>query len=215
MKTKICYIIGAGSVDGIVLRPETGDYVIAADGGFSHVEKLKVKADLVLGDFDSLPYIPDHPNIVRHSSVKNDTDMMLCAKSGLELGYITFVLYGGVGGRLDHTLANLQMLAWLSRRGKRAFLVGEGIVITAVTNGTLFFDEARRGTISVFCSGDKAVGVNLEGLKYPLTDATLSCDVPLGVSNEFTGGKSVVSVREGTLIVLWKYTPKQLFGELL
>lgn len=215
MKPKFCYIIGAGSVDGAALHPEAGDYVIAADGGFSHLERLNLKADMVLGDFDSLLQVPDHPNIVRYPSAKDDTDMLLAARAGLRLGYTTFILCGGVGGRLDHTLANIETLAWLSRRGGRGYLIGEGVVITAVTDGMLHFDSARHGTISVFCNGEKAVGVNLKGLKYPLTDATLTCDMPLGVSNEFTGAVSTVSVRDGTLVVLWQYTPEQSFGEML
>jgi len=215
MKKKICYIVGAGSVAGVRLRPEAGDYVIAADGGFSHLQRLGIKADAVLGDFGSLPVVPDHPNLVRYPSEKDDTDMMLAARKGAEMGYHTFVLCGGLGGRLDHTLANLQTLTWLSRRGKRGFLLGADMIAAAVTDGTLSFDRNKRGTLSVFCSGDKATGVTLKGLKYPLRDATLTCDMPLGVSNEFTGAESAVSVQKGTLIVLWPYTPEQTFGELL
>lgn len=215
MRTGICYVVGAGGVEGVVLRPAAGDYVIAADGGYTRLAQLGLKADLLLGDFDSLPFVPPHPHIVRHPSVKDDTDMMLAVKHGLELGYRVFVLCGGLGGRLDHTLANLQTVAWLSRRGSRAFLVGEGNVITAVTGGALSFDVSKRGVISVFCVGEQAVGVTLKGLKYPLDDAVLTCDMPLGVSNEFTGTASSVSVREGTLAVLWRYAPDQSFGELL
>ncbi len=141
--------------------------------------------------------------------------MMLAARTGVEMGYQTFVLCGGIGGRLDHTLANLQTLAWLSRRGKRAFLIGEGIAAAAVTDGTLCFSARSHGTISVFCSGDRAEGVTLKGLKYPLSDALLTGDVPLGVSNEFTGAESAVTVKNGTLIVFWPYAPDQTFGEVL
>ncbi len=215
MKTNICYIVGAGSVDGVVLRPQAGDYVIAADGGYAHLDRLKLKTDLVLGDFDSLAEVPEHPNLVRHPPVKDDTDMMLAVKAGLALGYEAFVLCGGLGGRLDHTLANIQTLAWLSRRGGRAFLAGEGVILTAVTNGTLRFDAGKRGTVSVFCNGDRAGGVTLEGLKYSIADADLTGDFPLGVSNEFTGRESTVTVRDGTLVVLWNYTPEQSFGETL
>lgn len=215
MRNHICYIIGAGSVDGVALRPAAGDYVIAADGGFSRLSQLGLEADLVLGDFDSLEKVPQHPNVRRYPSAKDDTDMMLAAKTGLDLGYETFVLCGGVGGRLDHTLANLQTLAYLSRRGARAFLIGEGTVSTAVTDGMLCFDKTKRGILSVFCCGDRAEGIDLEGLKYPLSNAVLTCDMPMGVSNEFTGVPSRVTVRTGTLLVLWSYSPDQVYGELL
>lgn len=215
MRNHICYIVGAGGVEGIALRPAAGDYVIAADGGFARLPQLGLKADLVLGDFDSLEEVPAHPNLRRYPSVKDDTDMMLAVKTGMELGYETFVLCGGVGGRLDHTLANFQTLTYLSRRGARGFLIGEGTVSTVVTDSALFFDETKRGILSVFCCGDRAEGVDLQGFKYPLSNAVLTCDMPLGVSNEFTGEPSRVSVRSGTLLALWSYTPDQAYGELL
>lgn len=215
MKKNICYIVGAGSVEGVTLRPGLGDYLIAADAGYARLHELGLEADMVMGDFDSLCAVPDHPNVVRHPAVKDDTDMMLAAKAGVERGYRTFVLCGGLGGRLDHSLANLQTLAWLSKRGLRAFLVGEGTVAAAVTGGALSFGGGKSGIISVFCCGDRAGGVTLAGLKYPLSGAVLTCDMPLGVSNEFTGVPASVSVREGTLLVLWGYTPGQTFGEIL
>ena len=129
--------------------------------------------------------------------------MLYAVKHGLSLGHRTFILYGGMGGRLDHTLANIQTLAYLSAHGAAGYLVGEGKIITAVTDGELFFNRENKGIISVFCSGSEARGVYLKGLKYPLHDAVLTGDMPLGVSNEFTGRPSSVSVEKGTLVVLW------------
>ncbi len=215
MKSGICYIVGAGNIEGVALRPMPEDCLIAADGGYAHLKRLKLRADLVMGDFDSLTDVPDHPNLVRYPAAKDDTDMMLAARAGFEMGYRTFVLYGGMGGRLDHTLANLQTLAWLSRGGARAFLAGGESVAAAVTDGTLRFGPDRRGLVSVLCHGDRAEGVTLEGLRFPLDRATLTCDCPLGVSNEFTGAESAVTVRRGTLLVLWRYTPEQTFGDVL
>lgn len=215
MNKNICYIVGAGSVEGVSIRPGEGDYLIAADAGYARLRELGLEPDLVVGDFDSLASVPDHPNVARHPAVKDDTDMMLAARAGAELGYRTFVLYGGLGGRLDHSLANLQTLQWLSRRGLRAFLAGEGTAAAAVTDGTLHFGGGKSGIISVFCCGGRAVGVTLTGLKYPLSGAVLTSDMPLGVSNEFTGAPASVSVGEGTLLVLWSYVPEQSFGEVL
>ena len=104
---------------------------------------------------------------------------------------------------MDHTLANLQCLTWLSRQGCRGYLYGETWTATAVTDGALRFDASHRGYVSVFCQGDRAEGVYLRGLKYQLCDATLTCDVALGVSNEFTGADSSVEVARGTLLVVW------------
>jgi thiamine pyrophosphokinase len=199
----ICYIIGAGIVDECTIEPTELDFVIAADAGYDHLSKLSVVADLVVGDFDSLGKRPNHTNIVEHPAEKDETDMMLAIDEGLHRGYKTFVILGGLGGRLDHTFANIQALTYLSTKNARGYLLGDGQVVTVIKNGAIRFDGEKRGVISVFCTGDTASGVDLKGLKYPLSNATLSCCIPLGVSNEFIGEKSEISVRDGALIVMW------------
>jgi len=201
--TGTCVIVGAGEVDVPEIKIEAKDFVIGADGGMEHLERLGIKADMALGDFDSLGYVPEHQNLVRHPVMKDDTDMMLAAKEGMKLGYRKFRLYGGLGGRLDHTLANIQTLIYLSKRGAEVRLIGDGICVTAVTDGEISFDETYRGVISIFCLNGKASGVTLRGLKYPLENAVLTSEMPLGVSNEFTGQKSTVRVTDGTLIIMW------------
>ena len=199
----VCYIVGAGTFSGRGLEPGRSDLVIAADGGYAPLAQRGVRVDLVVGDFDSLDQIPDHPNVLRLPKEKDDTDMLYALRVGLDRGFREFRLYGGTGGRIDHTLANLQCLAWLSTLGARGVLVGEGWAAEAVTDGTLTFGPEHRGFVSVFCHGDKARGVCLRGLKYPLTDAELTSCFPLGVSNEFTGVESSVTVGKGTLIVVY------------
>jgi len=202
-KYGICYIFGAAKISETDISPKEGDCVIAADGGFAELQRLSISADIVVGDFDSLKRIPEHENVLKYPVEKDDTDMMLAVKEGIYRGYKKFILYGGLGGRLDHTLANIQVLVNLSRNRASGYLVGDGMVITAVSNGSITFLGDKKGTISVFCSGDKAEGVCLEGLKYPLVNADLSDDVPLGISNEFTGRESKITVGKGTLVILW------------
>ncbi|NCC87284.1 MAG: thiamine diphosphokinase [Clostridia bacterium] len=203
MKEKVCYIVGAGSFDNTPFDVKKDDFVIAADGGYEYLKKLNIKANILLGDFDSLSEIPNHPNIIKHPKQKDDTDMILAVETGLELGYKYFVIYGGLGGRLDHTIANIQTITYISRQGATAYLVGEGLVITAITNGKIEFDSSKSGGISIFCSGSDAKGVYLKNLKYELNDAILTSNYPLGVSNEFIGKDSIVSVDSGTLVVMW------------
>lgn len=200
---KTCFIVGAGSFDGIKLRPQQGDLVIAADGGYTYLENEGIEPDVLLGDFDSLEKMPDCRNLERHSPIKDDTDMALAADYGIEHGCRRFFLYGGLGGRLDHTIGNLQLLMGLARRGMEAYLIGEGNILTAITGETITFSEKARGFLSVFCMSEPARGVWERGLKYSLTDAVLTCDRTLGVSNEFTGEKGSVAVKDGTLILVW------------
>lgn len=202
----ICYIAGAWNTAGMQFTPQAGDCVIAADGGYAHLKDAGLSPDLVLGDFDSLGYVPQHPNLLRHPAEKDDTDMMLAVKTGLSRGYRQFVLYGGIGGRLDHTIANLQTLQYLSRRGAAGYLVGDGCVATAITDGAVSFSNRLSGMISVFCLAETAHGVSIRGLKYPLSGVDLQNDLTLGVSNEFLGKPACVSVEHGTLLLTWNDT---------
>jgi len=198
----VCYLIGAGAFTMRGLYPIIGDYVIAADDGYSSLRTAEMEPDLLVGDFDSLKQIPTDIPRKTYSPEKNDTDLALALQEGVARGYQTFVFYGASGGREDHTLANLQLLGGASRHGYSCKMVCPAYDVYAVTDGMLVLPELKPGTIvSVFCHGERAQGVTLRGLKYPLLDALLTCDQPLGVSNETTGGEASVSVGNGTLLV--------------
>jgi len=200
---KRCYIVGAGEFCECEL-PQQGDYVIAADGGYTVLAKLGIEPDMLVGDFDSLEEIPNHPNIKESPVEKDDTDMMLAVKEGLKLGYNLFIINGGLGGRLDHTLANIQTLVYLANNNARGVLIGRSEQITVIKNNEITIDsDIRKGRLlSIFCAGDKAEGVTLKGLKYPLNNATLTNALPMGCSNEFTDQPATISVTNGTLIII-------------
>ena len=204
-ENRICYVVGAMSLS-LSLRPcpAPGDYVIAADRGYDSLMAYGVNPDLVVGDFDSLGEVPNHPNVIQLPAEKDDTDMVFALRQGLDLGYRRFVMLGGVGGRLEHTLGNLQLLDWLASQGAQSFLAGEKTVATAVRNGTLTFPAAMSGYLSVLCNSGTARGVTLRGLKYPLERYTMTGSFPLGVSNQFLGQPASVSVEDGCLLLLWE-----------
>ena len=197
-----CYIVGAGEFTGRWL-PEASDYVIAADAGYTRLGECGIVPDLVVGDFDSLGALPEHPKILQSPAEKDETDMMLAVRQGLACGCRAFIIDGALGGRLDQTYANFQILANISNNDARGILLGKEMCATAIRNGSAVFSKAAQGYISVFSAGDRAEGVTLEGLKYPLNNATLTYDFPLGCSNEFVGAAATVSVRVGTLIIIW------------
>ena len=135
---------------------------------------------------------------------KDDTDSMLAVRLGLTKGYREFVLYGSLDGpRLDHTIANFQTLQFLADRGAEGYLVGLHSIVTVVKNGTVRFPETAEGILSVFCLGPDAEGVTIEGLQYPLTGGTLTSGFPLGVSNHFIGKSAAVTVKNGSLLLIW------------
>lgn len=210
----ICYIVGAREPGRIATAGDAAALIIAADGGLRYLKEQNIEPDLIVGDFDSLGHVPTGENILLHPVEKDDTDTMLAVKLGLERGCRTFILYGCAGGRPDHTYANYQTLLYLARRGARGYLVGEGWGCCAIENGSLAFPPTLSGTISVFCPDGEARGVTLRGLYYTLENGTLTSGFPLGVSNHFTGERAVVSVQEGSLLVMWEETAESLVDRI-
>jgi len=203
MKSKICYIVGAGENCGIDFAPQQGDYVIAADGGLKYLEEAGISADLVIGDFDSLQEQPDHSNIIALKKEKDETDMYAAIQQGIKQGYQCFHLYGCTGGRIDHTIANMQLIAHLAQQKLQGFLFDKENVITAITDTTMRFPACDKGYISVFSHSKKAEGVSLVGLKYVMDKAMITNEFPIGVSNEFIGRESVITVERGTLLIVY------------
>ena len=212
MTNNICYIVGAGENHGLDFTPSLNDFVIAADAGIRYLEQYGIAADLVIGDFDSLNALPTHPNTMALSPEKDDTDMLAAVREGIKAGYSVFHIYCGTGGRIDHTIANLQVLAYLAQNGMQGFLFDKDSVMTAITNQKITFAKIPSGYISVFSYTEKSEGVYLQGLKYELNNATLTNTFPLGVSNEFIGKESSVSVAAGTLLIVF---PREAMASLM
>ena len=197
-----CVIFGAAEFDSLLLPIEQDDLTVAADGGIAHLEKLGIVPDVILGDFDSLGYVPQGAQVFPVE--KDDTDVMLAIRHGLDAGFREFLIYGGTEGkRPDHTVANLQALAFLRAEGARGYLIGRTQVATVIEKETAVFSAGSSGILSVFCLGKDASGVTLRGLQYPLEDGVLTSDFPLGVSNHFVGKEAGITVKNGKLLLMW------------
>ena len=203
LKEPACYIIGAGENFGLDFQVNPGDYVIAADGGLVYLEDQGIDADLVIGDFDSLGIKPYHSNVIALEGEKDDTDMFAAVREGIVKGYNVFYIYCGTGGRIEHTLANIQTLGFLAQSGKMGFLVSQSSNITVIADGIISFDSSCTGYISVFSYSQTAIGVSIKGLKYELDNQTLTNTFPIGTSNEFIGTGSTISVTEGALTIVF------------
>lgn len=197
-----CIIFCAADFHGLVQPLQTDDFIIAADGGLAHVEKLGLTPNGILGDFDSLGYTPEGSTVFPVE--KDDTDAMLAVRKGLELGFREFHLYGSLDGpRLDHTVANFQTLQFLCDHGAYGYLIGKDYMVTAVKDSAVRFPNCCTGIFSVFCMGKDAEGVTIRGGKYDAEHVTLSAGFPLGVSNHFEGREVHISVEKGSLLILW------------
>ena len=197
----VCYIVGAGDFFG-TLEPKQGDFVIAADGGLDTLRRIGVSPDILIGDLDSLTGSAEGIDTFRHPVEKDETDTYLAYLEGVRRGYTDFVIHGGVGGRLDHTFANLSLLIYGKRRGHSIVLIDEGMKISAIKNEsvTLMPDECR--SFSVLAFDGVANGVTIKGAKYDGESITLSPEFPLGVSNSLVGRPCKITVTDGELILM-------------
>ena len=198
-----CYIVGGGENFGLTFKKEPGDYIIAADAGYRALKEAGIEADMVVGDFDSLGMIPDHPNLIKLNPVKDVTDTWEAVRLGMEKRYSEFHFYACTGGRIDHTMANVQLLKYLAEKGSKGYLYDKDSVLTVIKDSSFSFDDTWKGYISVFSLSDDSKGVRIRGLKYNVNDITLNNSFSLGVSNEFTGNDSEISVQEGCLLIVF------------
>ncbi|MGN1206221.1 MAG: thiamine diphosphokinase [Eubacterium sp.] len=202
-----CYIFGAGDFTTCTIDLTSKDLVIAADGGYDYLIRLGLRADVVLGDFDSVtsPDLWDDAICEKftYPPEKDDTDMMLAIKLGLSRGYRNFAIYGGLGGRLDHTIANIQSLTYLANESASGILYSDTYALTVIKDTSFLIPKDATGMVSVFSLSDTSENVTIKGLQYEVDGVTLTNAFPLGVSNETTGKKGIISVAFGTLLILW------------
>lgn len=185
---------------GEIYAPRSGDYVLCADGGWKAAEALGVAVDRVIGDFDSSEP-PQGGNVEHHPVMKDDTDTLLCVRHGLERGFDRFLIIGGLSGRLDHTMANLQTLAFIASREARGEIRDGRCRATVIKNGGITLARTE-GKLSLFSLSDRCRGVTVSGALYSFEEGELTGNYPLGVSNEFFGEEARISVREGTLLIM-------------
>lgn len=199
----VCYITGASGEDFDNFELKAGDLLIASDGGYEALIKKGYTPDVLIGDFDSMQFVEAPCETIRHPSIKDDTDTMLCIKYGMEKGYRNFTVFGALGGeRMSHTYANIQTLAYAVEKGCFCRLVSKKQEVFMIKNGSVEFDKDMQGYVSVFAYSEKAYGVYEEGLKYELKNGILDSSFPLGVSNSFIGRTSKISVKKGALLII-------------
>jgi thiamine pyrophosphokinase len=213
--------VGAGTNDTTPRAASRDDLIIAADGGVDFLTECGITPDFVIGDFDSVAAPPlANSHTISLPTQKDDTDMTSAVKLGWEKGYRHFHIYGGLGGRLDHTLANIQLLAAIAEHGGIGFLYSRDSIVTALAHSRLTFsapaaqpgNHTEKEMVSVFAHTDTADAVTIDGFKYEVRGAQLRNTTPLGVSNEFVSGEVAphpsIAVGDGILTVTFPATAR-------
>lgn len=200
---KVCRIFAGGDTGLQCVKVNEDDLVICADRGYASACKLGIAPDIIVGDFDSYDgRLPDDTEIIRSVPEKDDTDTLLAIKTAIERGSEEIVIYGAMGGRFDHTIANIQSLAYIQGRGCRGFIEDDDNIITLCGEGKHRFPYMEGYYFSVFAMTDELYIKVMTGVKYPLADYVMTGSFPIGVSNEITDENAVLDITDGLALVV-------------
>ena len=198
------YIFGAAEVNNysfLDINDLKKSFIICADGGIKHLVKLGVKPDIIIGDFDSSEKMSEYDNVIEYPSEKDDTDLGLAINYAADNGFSSCIAVGCLGGRLDHTYANICLMAYAYKKGVRLELVDEKTRVLLVDSSARI-EKSQYKYVSIFSFDEKSEGIILDGFKYPLKDAVLNSYYPLGISNEIKDEFGVIKSKKGKLIVM-------------
>jgi thiamine pyrophosphokinase len=203
---KRCVILTAFNPYPSDIRGSVGltadDFVICADGGYAYARKENIIPDVIIGDFDSWQgELPEDIKIIRFPIEKDDTDTLLCLKYGMEQGFLEFVIAGGMGGRIDHTVANLQCMSFAAEHGKKIWMIDSRNAVTIIDGCSIEIKKQEGRKLSLLSFSEECRGVSAKGVRYPLQNAVLKNDFPLGASNEFIAETAEITCLFGKLLV--------------
>ena len=201
------YVGGEISPQNITEHPEDGDICIAADSGYSNAKKLGVVPSVIVGDFDSIERsdkdsITEDTEIYEVPAKKDFTDTQLAVKVALQKGANKIPIIGGLGERLDHTFSNIGILENLYDNNIRAVITDGKNRIRYIKSSSELIARSRYKYLSVIARDEKVKGVSIEGCKYPLQNATLSCKNQYAVSNEIEKNCALISVKKGGILII-------------
>ncbi len=177
-----------------------GGFLIAADSGYRHCQRMNIVPNLVVGDFDSSTP-PENVECMRLSPKKDYTDTLSAVIEGINRGFDDFLILGALGGRLDHTYANIQTLNYLIDHGKKGRIEDASCSIYLVHNGSITVKKRPGHSLSVFSYTPESKGVTLLGVEYPLSDYLMTSCFPIGVSNVITADHAEINVKDGKLMI--------------
>ena len=200
-----CVIIGGADIadyERIRRCLKEGDFCIFCDSGLRHAGNLRISPSLIVGDFDSHERPVTETETIVLPREKDDTDTFFAAKEAVKRGFEDFLLIGVTGNRFDHTFANISILMYLDALGKRAMIADDYSEMEILSRKPAVIDGSCAFFSLLNISGT-ARGITIRGARFPLNGGEISSEYQYGISNEvLPGGKAVVSVEEGRLLLV-------------
>lgn len=204
-----CVIISGSpdtNVEEIKSLCTSDDFIVCADSGYSFAKKAGLTPNLIIGDFDSLKEeLPQNTEVVKLNTHKDDTDTEHCVMECIRRGYKDLLLLGSIGGRTDHTFANIATLAFLSEYNYNGIARNNGEEIRILKEGSYEMNNKKGLIFSVFPYGCESVNVTYKGAEYMLNNKTLTYNVSRGISNVFVDDEAEITINRGRAILLTYY----------
>ncbi len=202
--TAFVFVGGEINPQNVTRKPKESDIVIAADSGLLNAEKCGMKPSIVVGDFDSFPEskLPKGAEKISVPAEKDFTDSMLAVEVAIDRGAAEILIFGGLSGRLDHTLSNMGILRDLHEKRIYAAIEDGFNRVRYIESTSLLLARSGYKYFSLIAAEKKVKGVSIEGGKYPLKNALLTNGNQYAVSNEIEKNVALISVKKGGVFVV-------------
>ena len=198
---KKCLTISGGDFEKIELNYKY-DFFIACDKGYVYAKKLNIKPNIIVGDFDSAKKPKNVENVIKVSKIKDDTDTSLAVKYALKNGYKDIDIICALGGRIDHTLANISLMKYVVEHKGVVKILSNSATLMAFTNGKIRIKKESNKYLSIFSLSDKSKIDYIKGTKYDIKNLILKSSFPLGVSNEFKNKLAEIKIGKGVILII-------------
>lgn len=209
---KICIILNGEikNYDYInsIISNESYDYIICSDGGANHAYNMNILPDYIIGDLDSTSkdiidyYKSKNVEFKKFPSKKNETDTELSIKLSEKLNAKQIDLIGALGGRIDHTIANINLLYYIRKRGIKPRIITDKEEVYIAIDEEVSIDGKKGDIVSILPIRNDAKGITLKNLEYPLENNDIEFSKPLGISNVMTDISCNIKVNEGSIIII-------------
>ena len=209
---KVCILLNGEIKDYSIIskyiKNEKYDYIICADGGANHLYNMGIIPNYIIGDLDSIDkdvinyYKKQNVLFEKFPSKKNETDSELCILLAKKLGAEKIDLFATLGGRIDHTLANINLLYYIREQKIVPRIISEKEDIYIAINESIQIKGKKEDIISIIPIKGDVKGITLENLEYPLNDYNMKYFTPLGISNIMLSDECSVTVKEGSVLII-------------
>ncbi len=200
---KSCLIVSGGDFCSLPTTIKY-DYVIACDKGLSYAKQLNITPDLILGDFDSYADSLDSSmeNVLVYPVQKDDSDTMLAIKEAIKRGFEHLIIICALGGRLDHTIANIQSMAYAASHNTVCEIYSDHEQLISFTGPEITIPAKEGYSFSLFALSDKCENLSIQGSAYDVDNVTLNNSFPLGLSNYWKEENIRLQMSSGILLIV-------------